>query len=143
VAGFFALGACSKDGGSEDADRGRLSAVLAADAKVDGFLGEAERLDRQGRSADAAKVVEKDATPALADARVLLEQTQADTAWGRERRGVLLTLLTDRAAAMPGYVSALRGADPKAKLDATLVQADLEKRALGIAASMKKREPSP
>lgn len=138
-AGFFSLGACSKSSASEDDDRARLSAVLAADAKVDGFLGEADRLDRQGRSADAAKVVETEATPALGEAKALLDHTVADTAWGRDRRDELAKLLGDRAAAMPSYVTALRGTDPTAKLEAVMAQAALEKRALGVATAMKKK----
>ncbi|HRH00739.1 MAG TPA: hypothetical protein PLR99_31070 [Polyangiaceae bacterium] len=40
--------ACSRapDRALDDADRGRLGALLAADAKVDALLGEADRLDR-------------------------------------------------------------------------------------------------
>lgn len=141
-AALFLASACKKDG-SEDDDRARLSTVLAADAKVDAFLGEADRLDRLGRANEAAVIVDTEATPALNDARRLLEETPATTSWGRERRTELVKLLDDRAAVMPTYVAALKSTDPKAKLDVAQAQATLEKRALGIAASMKKKEPAP
>ncbi len=137
--------ACSRapDRGPDDADRARLGALLAADAKVDAFLGEADRLDRAGRGAEAASLVEGDAARAVTEARGLLGRTTVETPWGRARREDLDKLLVDRAAAMPGYAAALRGGGPRAKVDALVAQAAHEKRALAIAAAVRAARASP
>lgn len=131
--------ACSRapDRALDDADRGRLGALLAADAKVDALLGEADRLDRAGRGEAAAALVEGEATRAVAEARALLGRTTPETPWGRARRGELDALLVDRAGAMPGYAAALRGGALQAKVDALVAQAGHEKRALAIAAAVR------
>lgn len=137
--GLLPVVGCSKESarGSEEDDRAKLAMLLGADAKVDAVLSEADRLDRQGKPAEAAKLVDGEATSALSDAKALLGRTTADTPWGKEQRAELDKLLADRTAAMPAYSAALRGTDPKAKLEALVIQVGLEKRALGIAASMK------
>lgn len=147
-AGAFASQGCSKDtfqssAATEDDDRPKLAALLAADAKVDAVLSDADRLDRQGKPAEAAKLVEVEATSALAEAKVLLGRTTIQTAWGKERQSEVERLFADRSSAMPSYAASFRAQDPKAKLEALLVQAALEKRALAIASSTKRKEASP
>jgi hypothetical protein len=122
-AGAFSSVGCSKDtfqssAATEDDDRPKLAALLAADAKVE-------------------------ASSALAEAKVLLGRTAIETTWGKERKSEIERLFTDRSSAMPSYAASFRSQDPKAKLEALLVQAALEKRALGIATSTKRKEPSP
>ncbi len=134
------LAACSRDPAELEADdRQKLSLLLAADAKVDGVLAEADRLDRRGKGEDAAKLVEGEATRALGDASALLAETKPLSPWGASLHAELGKLFADRRAAMPGYASALRSTDTKAKLEAALQQAGLEKRALGIAAATRKK----
>lgn len=133
-----ALLACSRDPAELEADdRQKLALLLAADAKVDGALAEAERLDRHGKGEDAAKLVEGEATRALGDATALLTETKPLSPWGASLHAELGKLFSDRKAAMPGYASSLRSSDAKVKLEAALLQAGLEKRALAIAAATK------
>ena len=145
-AGAFSFVGCSKDAfqssaATEDDDRPKLALLLAADAKVDAVLSDADRLDRQGKPAEAAKLVEVEATSALSEAKVLLGRTTTETAWGKERKTEIERLFADRSSAMPSYAASFRAQDPKAKLDALLVQSALEKRALAIAASTKRKGP--
>ncbi len=115
----------------------RLATLLAADGKVDVVLIEADRLDRQGKSENAAILVEGEATRALDDARALLGRTDPETPWGRQTKSDLGHLLDDRGAAMAVYASALRSSNPQAKLGALTTQANLERRALALAKELK------
>ena len=139
------LSACSRapERNPQDDDRVKLAQVLAADAKVDGFLAEADRLDRQGKGEAAAKLVEGDATSALAEAKALLAQTVPETPWGTTERAEFQKLFADREASLPKYAAALRSTTPESKLEAVVAQAALEKRALQLAAQLKKKDPSP
>ena len=121
----------------------RLAILLAADGKVDGLLSEADRLDRQGKSEEAAKLVEGQATTALNEARMFLQITTVDTPWAKEHRAQIEKLFADRAASMPTYAASLRSSDPVPKIEALVGQATLEKRALGIAASIRKKQSPP
>ncbi len=139
-----ALLGCSRSAPpSESDDIPRLANLLAADGKVDGLLSEADRLDRQGKSAEAAKLVEGEATTALNDARALVRLTTVETSWAKEHRDQIEKLFADRAASMPTYAASLRGSDPMLKIEALVAQATLEKRALGIAASIRKKQSPP
>lgn len=131
--------ACSRapDKATDDSDRALLGALLAADAKVDALLAEADRLDRAGRGEAAALVVEGEATQALTEARAQVGRATPETAWGRAQRASLDQLLVDRAAAMPAYAAALRGHALEPKVDALVAQAALEKRALALAAAVR------
>lgn len=132
------LFACSRDPAELEADdRQKLALLLAADAKVDGALAEADRLDRHGKGEEAAKLVEGEATRSLGDAAALLAETKPLSPWGSSLHAEIGKLFADRKAAMPGYASALRSSDTKVKLEAALLQAGLEKRALAIAAATK------
>lgn len=137
------LVACSRapERNPQDDDRTKLAQVLAADAKVDAVLAEADRLDRQGKGEPAAKLVESDATTALGEAKTLLAQTVPETPWGNDERAQFQKLFADREASLPKYAAALRSTTPESKLEAVVAQAALEKRALQLAASLKK-EPS-
>jgi hypothetical protein len=137
------LAACSRapERNPQDDDRTKLAQVLAADAKVDGVLAEADRLDRQGKGEAAAKLVEGDAVSALGEAKKLLAQTVPETPWGNDERAQFQKLFADREASLPKYAAALRSTTPESKLEAVVAQAALEKRALQIAASLKK-EPA-
>ncbi len=145
LAFFAGASACSRAPERDPAqeDRTRLGALLVADAKVDSFLSDADRLDRQGRGEAAAALVEGEATTALREARALIGHASPETPWGRQRRAELDQLFADRAAAMPRYAHALRGADAEAKVQALVEQAALEKRALGIAAALRPAAPPP
>ena len=139
-----ALLGCSKTAPpSESDDIPRLAILLAADGKVDGLLSEADRLDRQGKSEEAAKLVEGQATTALNEARMVLQITTVDTPWAKEHRAQIEKLFADRAASMPTYAASLRSSDPVPKIEALVGQATLEKRALGIAASIRKKQSPP
>lgn len=130
--------ACSRDPAELEADdRQKIALLLAADAKVDGALAEADRLDRHGKGEEAAKLVEGEATRSLGDATALLLETKPLSPWGASLHAELGKLFADRKAAMPGYASALRSSDAKVKLEAALLQAGLEKRALALAAATK------
>jgi hypothetical protein len=137
---ILGLGGCRDrprdDAASAQRDRARLEQIVAADARIDRALKEADDASHAGDDARAALVLEKTALPAADEAIAEATHDTVETPWGRARREELLALLADRRTEIPRYAAALRGTDLDAKLAAVEAQLALQKRALQTATAV-------
>lgn len=122
----------------EQRDRDALEKVIAADELFDRAMKEADDASRAGRDPDAANVLRDRARPAGETALGAAKGAGVETEWGKARKAELVAVIGDRAAELPRYEEALRSGDPEKKLAALQRQIDLQRRALGAAAAVRK-----
>jgi hypothetical protein len=114
-------------------DLARLGAIVEADQALDRALKGADDRSRAGEDAKAIEILERDATRAAAEALVEAEREPLETDWAGARREALTAVMRDRQASIAAYAGALRHEDLEPRLDATLAQLRLQRRALDVA----------
>ncbi len=114
----------------------QLSTILAADLKAEHALKGVGEKEKAQKDDEAATLLESSVIPATDAAISLARGADLGTDWGRARREEMLSVMNDRRAELPRYVTALRAHDMEAQLASVQKQIDIERRAMVAAAAI-------
>lgn len=135
VVAMFALASCSRDAAARRADREELVAVTARDADLDSLLAQVDartKVDSRG----AARALRSEGARLAREAVGRAATVPVRSRWGARHREALEQIAREREASIEEYALALDSGDSERVVAALRAQADLDHRALTLAAEL-------
>ena len=136
LAAVVVLAGCGPSEQAVAADREALRQGVASDEQVAAALRPVDDLALGGKPAEAVAQLDEKVRPASQRSVALVKTLSATTPWGQEHRQTLGRLVSDRAASLDRYATALRSNELTAVVTALEEQQGLERRAAALAAAV-------